>query len=335
MKILIIRVDRIGDLILSIPVLKAIKETYNDTEIGFVASEYAKDLIENFEEVDNFYLLKKDFSNYESILKEIIKHDYTHSITLQVDKKASWLPFKAKIPIRIGPYSKFSSFFMFNKGIIQKRSNSTQNEAEYNLALLKQININYKKLPISSIKPQFVIPKTVNKSELNNLPKKFMAIHPGMGNSALNTSYENYLIIATELSKTIPIVFTFGPLDYEANRFFSSHGKDFILLNELSLKELIYVYSKATAFIGPSTGPMHIAAAICKPKVFAIFSPIKVQSATRWAPWGSNATIIEPKDIICKEKYHCSRTCDFFNCVLNLPADNIIRQAKDYIGNIE
>ena len=83
--------------------------------------------------------------------------------------------------------------------------------------------------------------------------------------------------------------------------YFSKYFKKDYLLDNLSLYDLCCVLSKTALFIGPSTGPMHIAAAMGT-KVFAIFSPIKVQSAARWAPWGNCTRVITP-EVNCKKVF--------------------------------
>ena len=335
MKILIIRTDRIGDLILSIPVIRAIRSAYPDAFIGFIALETPGKLLKEHEDINSLYLLKPDYSNFKEILEEIKFQKYSHAITLMVDRKASWIPFLAGISCRIGPYSKILSFIKFNKGIIQKRSKSIKNEAEYNLELLDRISIYYKDLNIEDIKPFLEIKESHKLSFKNSFKKdiaeSFGVIHPGMGGSALNLHKNSYLKVTHELSKKIPIYLTFGPNDNEIYKFFlNNYSKDF-LINNLSIEELAFFYSKASFFIGPSTGPMHIAAAV-QTKVFAIFSPIKVQSSTRWAPWGNKATIISP-DVTCKGKFKCIKNCTFENCLLTLKPEKIIEPVMAFLEN--
>ena len=98
MKILIIRTDRIGDLVLSIPVIRAIKHTFKDVSVSFLASRYPGQLLSDMEGIDNLHLLKIDGSNTANILAEVRKEKYSHAITLFTDKATSHIPFRAGIP---------------------------------------------------------------------------------------------------------------------------------------------------------------------------------------------------------------------------------------------
>ena len=320
MKILVIRTDRIGDLILSIPVVRAIKSVYPDVGLGFLSFEIPGQLISEIKELDYKYFLKSNYSNYSEILNEIRKENFTHAICLFVDRKASWIPLDAKIPNRIGPYSKALSLIKFNNGMIQKRSCSIKNEAEYNLSLLKKIGITYKTLPLEAIKPQLEI--TCDNSI--SLPDTFIAIHPGMGGSALNLSNETYIDVAKLLSDKENIIFTFGPGEEVLYNKFKKHFRKDQLKSNISLKTLCGIYQKAKLYIGASTGPTHIAAAVGT-KTFAIYSPIKVQSCVRWGPWGNYAKIFTP-DVVCKEKYKCKKSCNYYSCIKDISPDTIYNE---------
>lgn len=323
MKVLVIRTDRIGDLILSIPVLRIMKAYDRNLKVGLIASSYAGELLGSHPDIDNLYLLKPDYSNFKEILKEVEKESYSHSVTLHVDKKASWIPLFAKIPVRIGPYSKISSFIKFNMGVFQHRSRSEQNEAQYNLDLLKKLGFDYTTYSTDIIRPTLEL----DRSPLEGINTPYIVIHPGMGGSALNIPEKTYLSIFEALNKKIPAYMTFGPGDERTYSFFKVNLPENRLLSSLKLSDLCRLYANASLFIGPSTGPMHIASALGT-KVFAIFSPIQVQSATRWGPWGSTDSVIFTPEVTCKEKYKCKTNCKFFNCVSNITSSKLIEEIE-------
>jgi ADP-heptose:LPS heptosyltransferase len=329
LKILVIRPDRIGDLVLSTSVLRAIKTKYEDAFVALLASEYAGEIVSTDDNIDKLYLLKNDNSNIDEILDEVKAENFTHSITLQVDDNASWIPVKAKIKTRVGPYSKLGSLRMFNRGIIQKRSKSIQNEAQYNLDLLSKIDINYEALSIEDIRPKLSFKEKKIKGVTG---ADYIVMHPGMGQSALNLLPSTYVELAKKLAEKNELYITFGPQDDEMYETFSKDFDKSKLLKGLSLSDLKTIYAKAHLFIGPSTGPMHIAAALGT-KVFAIFSPVKVQSSNRWAPWGNRYQIHTP-EVTCKEKYNCNENCEFFNCVHNISADTLFEEINTFLSEL-
>ena len=63
-------------------------------------------------------------------------------IALYNDSFVAKLARASKAKIKIGPLSKLSSFFTYNKGVWQKRSRSEKNEGKYNLDLIRQLDPN-------------------------------------------------------------------------------------------------------------------------------------------------------------------------------------------------
>jgi ADP-heptose:LPS heptosyltransferase len=94
----------------------------------------------------------------------------------------------------------------------------------------------------------------------------------------------------------------------------------------LTLKELAAVIANSNLFVGPSTGPMHMAVALSVP-VVALFSPIRVQSAKRWGPFGKNTEVVAP-DVKCEENFKCSEyKCSHYDCMNTIKVDKVFEKA--------
>ena len=61
------------------------------------------------------------------------------------------------------------------------------------------------------------------------------------------------------------------------------------------MKELAALLSKAKLFLGNSTGPIHIAAAVGT-FVVGLYSPVKVESPLRWGPLTDKKKIFVPDE---------------------------------------
>ena len=87
-------------------------------------------------------------------------------------------------------------------------------------------------------------------------------------------------------------------------------------VGEKGLAEMIAILDHCDGVVAPSTGPMHLAVALGK-VVVTVFSPIKVQSAVRWGPYGvpigtnlgiepeDKASVLVP-DVNCGEDFRCA-----------------------------
>lgn len=239
-----------------------------------------------------------------------------------------------KIPVRIGPLSKPKSIFQFTHPVIQKRSRSMFNEAEYNLELLKIFdpNINVQ------IKPKVYIQADEQKQLRTKFPdlfldeKRIIIFHSGMAGSALNWNQNNYSTLLDKLSRLdIKIILTGNSVsEKERNQRLQDSVNKRNLFNfsgKLSLRELATLYSLSNIYIGPSTGPTHIANAVGL-KVFSFYPPIKVQSKKRWQPYLGNSTIFSP-DIPCDQKYKCiKQKCKHYYCMDLITVEEVFEAIK-------
>ncbi|MBI5730956.1 MAG: hypothetical protein HY963_07445, partial [Ignavibacteriales bacterium] len=80
-RILIVRPDRIGDVVLSTPLPREIKKTYPDSFIAVLLRKYTQDIYLNNPYVDKIILIDDDpaMSFWEEV-KEIRKYKFTHSL---------------------------------------------------------------------------------------------------------------------------------------------------------------------------------------------------------------------------------------------------------------
>src|SRR3989344_3180099 len=111
-RIILIRNDKIGDLVLSTNVITALKKRFPDSRIDMVVSKENIQLIEKNKSVSNVYVLKysprslKEFASYFSLAKKIRKEKYD----LGVDIRGSFfnifiLLFLGGVKYRIGFYT--------------------------------------------------------------------------------------------------------------------------------------------------------------------------------------------------------------------------------------
>jgi ADP-heptose:LPS heptosyltransferase len=214
---------------------------------------------------------------------------------------------KARIPVRIGPLSKLSSFYYLNAGIRQHRSACKKNEAEYNLDLLKP---HWPRL--SSARPRIFY-----QGELSglSLPQEYVLVAPQSHGSALNVSEELYEKMIRYLAERVPVVLTglrYCPL---GERLAKSNSRVINVCGKTSLDQLVAVIEGACFVIAPSSGTVHLANAMGK-KIISFYPPALVMSPRRWAPLGYEGKIFVSKIKCgkhCRKSTGCGIGCMDFN----------------------
>ncbi len=342
MKILVTRTDRIGDLVLSTPVFEAIKKHRPNDHLILMAQKGIIDVADNNPFIDE-YIAYEPYNSHKGIkgilrLSDIIRRK---RIDIAVELFMSFYPalaiMLADIKMRVGPGSRVYSYIFLNHVMKQNRRQSLYNEAAYNLMLLKPLGINE-----LNIKPHVYLSNAKDSCEgfLLNYgikPFNYFVVHPGMGGSALNWPADNYVsLIKTIVDRyKLPVIVTGTYNDDPFVRGIIAKLSGNIYVKNmcciLSIKQLKTVLFFARGVIAPSTGPMHIAAALGKPTI-ALFSPIKAQSGTRWSPYLiDNVAIVEP-DVKCMERYNCNRKCLHYNCMNMIKVKEVMKKMEALIG---
>ena len=322
-KVLVSRTDKVGDFILTLPVF----EILHKQEISFsvLCREMVVPLLDNNPYINGIITVDQPT---DKLLDEIRTGRFETLLVLVNDPVIRpLLPKLRFIPQRIGPLSSPSVFFAYTHPVIQKRSHARMNEAEYNLELLRIFGIE----DTAATRPRlFLTEKEVESFKNSKLAdigleqsaKQFIIFFQGMRGSALNWNKTNYQTLLQKiLEKGIPAILTGTGLEEgESNRIlFEDLSKKFPGLlfdrtNAYSLRELSILISLAKVFIGPSTGPTHIANAVGTPLI-SFYSPVQVQSSIRWQPYLADSVIFSP-DVACGQKFKCiGDKCRDFYCM--------------------
>jgi heptosyltransferase III len=300
MKILVTRTDKLGDVILTLPLISETKRLFPDSEIFFLVQKYVKDLIENYPAIDKV-IVKDEFAGCLSFLKFLRKEKFDIVINVFPRFKLSLLFFLAGIKCRVGTGYRWYSF-LFNKKLYQHRKDAVKHESEYNIDLLKTITdrARYQRNFFFTYSD---LEKKNLESKLNfSFTQGYIIIHPGSKGSAKDWSAENfgkYVNGFLKEYKNIKVVLT-GIKEEEnvLNNVFESvlsELKDNVILlpGTLNLRELMILIDNSKVFISNSTGPIHIAGALNK-NIIGFYPNQVPMNETRWRPLSENAVILKP-----------------------------------------
>lgn len=293
-KVLLIRLDKIGDLICSLPADQVLDET--QYEVTWAVQKGLGSVVELGEKKRQYIELdKNDPKRSARQLQHFLKtHQFEYAVSFQCPWWVNYELYKAKIPHRAGVKSQWHSFVFLNEAIRQKRSLAEKHELEYNLDLI------YQTFQIRPAKDfiyfEISKPQSFEVLEKFNLTKNsYVVIHPGMMGSALNWSQKQFIEYIHKLikqNKKIVITGTEADEVYltEIKTEFLNHAQVLWLQSQLNLKELVQVLAYAEFVVAPSTGVAHLAASVGA-VTKGIYSPVRVQHPRRWAPRGPNVEI--------------------------------------------
>lgn len=332
-KVLFIRLDKIGDLICTLPVDQLLGPTY---EVSWVVQKGLGSVVDLSDHQRTYFELdKSDQKASQKKLDEFVKALKPDvAISFQAPWWVNYVLWKNKVPLRGGVLSQWHSFLFLNRGLRQKRSEAIKHEFDYN----KDLVLNTFKIPDTRQFLFFQIRKLDPISvesflTAHNLKvHSYTVVHPGMMGSALNWPQKKYIQYIQKLIRQNEIVCITGTdadnpyLEEIRSEFFLNsdlkpeyQAQLRWLQSKLNLNELITLLSQAKKVVAPSTGVAHLAASLGV-ETHGIYSPIKVHHPTRWAPRGPNVHIHLPKlTAPCPAEKKCLKEqCPQFNCMNTL-----------------
>jgi len=339
-RILVVRTDRIGDVILSLPTLELIKKNYPNCHLAMLVSPYTQSLLENNPYVDEVIVDDKKsrfggISGLYRLAKFLRKKGFDVSILLHPSWRLACLLYLAEIRYRVGTAYRLYSFF-FNSRVFQHRKTIEKHEIEYNLDMLLPLGISAEK----TLPKVYLLPDEEEKGRA--LLKEFgiglddlvVVIHPGSGDSSLNFPARKFGGLADMLvEKERAIVVLTGKREESdlANTVAKNMKTNPInLVGKLELRGLASVLRRADLMISNSTGPMHLATSLGTP-VVAIFCPIKVAGPGRWGPYGGNHQVILPPVPLCRK---CdTERCRYYNCMDRIDTQEVYLKAKSILSS--
>lgn len=286
-KAVLVRMDKLGDLVLSLPVDQSPALASFEVHwlvsagTGFIATHASPSRI-RFE-------AQKEFSVTE--LRRVVRWLKSINPEVAIVLYAPWwiglALTLAGIKTRVGRQSQWHSFLFFNQGIRQSRRHGDQHETDLNLELVEK-GLGAPPSPHSLFPLRLEAPP-ITFSALGLSPLNYLVVHPGMAGSALNWPTGHYNELIRYLVQRLPVVVTgtrsdqpnLAPLKTQLGELPAVHWLD----DQLNSSDLLGVLAGARAVIAPSTGVLHLAAALGTPAV-GLYSPIAVQRPTRWGARG-------------------------------------------------
>lgn len=339
LRILIVRTDRIGDVVLSLPMVSVIKKHFPDSHVSFLLREYTKPLAENNKFIDETIILKEKNGKTE-ILNNIkqLRNRFDVCVVAFPTFAIAQTLFLSKIKTRIGSGYRWYSF-LFNKKVYEHRKFGEKHELECNISLLKQLGIDENVSPANiefGLSPNTELQKKI-KNDLYaldwNESKNTIIFHPGSGGSAIDLPVAKMKMLIEKVSadKNNVVIITGSKAEKKLCDSLVVNESVINKAGEFNLSELIALIGITDILIANSTGPIHIAAAMHK-QVIGFYPKYAAVSPKRWGPYSESAVIFQPT--VCDGC--CNREkCERINCMNSIEIENVLDALNMMVQSIE
>lgn len=346
--ILVIQLWGVGETVLTLPSIGALRKKFPKAEINALATQRNKDVYFGNRSLDNIVTIKLNpFSIASFILKNIKKYDLVIDMEEYLNISAIISFFAGKRAIG---YSHSSRAKLYTDMV---KYDDKQHAAQTFLDLVKILNVDYRinkdkqpfKISFSNSDKNFVS-KFLKNSKIKN-KEPVVCVAPGAAESAKARMwpYDRYAELCDEIiaRHNVRVVFV-GALNEAAlvesiqNRM-EYKGKTINAAGKVTLNQLFCLIGKCKLFIGNDAGPMHIAAAQGV-KTIGLFGP---NLPVRFGPYGKGniglykghncefSPCINVHKGQVPDCLYPSNSNDYQKCMKNISVNDVLREVENMI----
>lgn len=331
-RILVIKLSAIGDVILSIPSLRAIRNKFKEANIKVLVGIKSKDILKTCPYINEIIVYDykdkdkgiKGFLKYSSLVRRI---NFDLLIDLQNNRRSHLLAATSFIPIRVGYDNKKFSLFL-NRKI--KEPKELLDPISHQARLLKVLSI-----PIQDKSLQlwpsasdekwaeaFLQEAWVSKGQL------LIGINPGASVrwSTKKWSVKNFAklceVLANRLGARVLVTGTKEDMEVGKELLNYCKTRPIMAVGKSTILQLTSLIKRCNAFITSDSAPMHIAAS-CKVKFVALFGPT---DPARHLPACKRCAVIR-KELSCSPCYS-SKCIKGYRCMKEITVEEVFEAVK-------
>ena len=333
-KILLIRLRRIGDVILTTPAISALRQGYPTASISNIIERPYRELVEENPNLDKVIVLEKKQSlrDFLKLIRLIRKEKYDVVLDFHGGPRASLITLFSKAKLKVGYKIKYKNF-IYNIKLPRSPKEGFFHSVENHINLVKALGVDVKSLPPLYL-PQArktEVEKVKKFIEENSLGgSKIITIHISAGNKFRSWGMDNLVQLTNLLAQRpdvkIILLGTSEDQNAEEEILKKSTASPLSLVGRLNLREAKELISHSSLFVGPDSGPMHIAASTSTP-IVALFGP---NLPAFNAPWQAKAFVVE-KELGCRPCKQRNCIHEDFRCLQSIEPEEVYQACLRFV----
>ncbi|TEU06574.1 MAG: glycosyltransferase family 9 protein, partial [Candidatus Aminicenantes bacterium] len=285
------------------PAVSALRKAFPDAFISYVVEEPFRELVEGNPDLNEVIVLEKNQSlrDFLGLIRKIRKENYDVVLDFHSGPRSSLITLFSKARLKLGYRIKYRNFIYHIK-LSRKPETGYFHSVENHINFVKALGVDVEtppplKIPQARKNEVVKVKKYIGENGLERF--KIITIHIGAGNEFRDWGVENWAKLINLLVKRpqVKVVLIGAAEDKKAEKEILKKSKDSILsqVGKLNLREVRELISNSSLFVGPDSGPMHIAASTSTP-IVALFGPTL---PANFAPWQAKAILLE-KEFDCR-----------------------------------
>jgi heptosyltransferase III len=300
-RILVIKLKQPGDVLVSTPVIAALKEAWPNCRLTYLVPRGTEDMVSGHPGLDDLLVTDRRSDTWTQALRfvrDLRRRRFDLVLELSGGDRGAFYTLLTGAPERLGFAHPRQPFWQRRASFTRllPRPPVRMHMVDQNLAAVRALGIEH-------VNPRLAFywddgaEQQVQEllASLGLAGRPFVVMHPGAGWRFKCWTPAGYarVIEALEADWGLPVILTGTRALHEQDLLAAIRAECRIgprdLTGRLSLKELGALISQARFFFGMDSAPMHLAAAVNTPAV-ALFGPSGVFN---WGPWGAGHLVIK------------------------------------------
>jgi len=349
-RILLVRLRLIGDVVLTTPVIRALRRALPDATLSYLAEPAAAPVVTANPHLDEVIVARRPrglrrIETDLALARDLRRRRFDLAVDLHGGPRASWLTFASGARERIG-YAVPGRWWMYTRRHPRDPRAHDRHSVENQWALVRELHPSLARTPDRRHDPVEMAEDPAAAARLDarlagagfEPGAPVIVVHVGAGNRFRQWPLEYFAELVGRLAENAPdrrIILTTGPdqadlatrVAAEARAGFRVAPAGIAAWSDLSLAELRSLIGRGSLYVGGDSGPMHVASTTTTP-IVAVYGPTLPRV---WAPWRDPdlvAELVEYGSLPCRP---CAqRACDpgDFRCLTWLPAASVIEAAE-------
>lgn len=328
-RILIIHTAFIGDIVLSTPLIKKLRDTYPKAEITYLTTPVGASILRNNPHLNHIIEYDKrgehkGMKGFWAIAKKLKMEAYNLVITPHRYLRSTFLTFLTGAPIRRG-YDSAAASFLYNERVHYDKS---KHEVEKLLSFVPKDE--GKRYEIEIFPTELEVEK-VDKL-LKKRREKVVVVAPGSKwfTKKWPLEYFNRVIKELEKREDTTVVVVGGKEEMFFNMSLANTTID--LRGKTTLLELAEVIRRADIVLTNDSSPIHIASAFPNVRILALFGPTVEKFG--FFPWSKNSEVFQVEGLECRPcSIHGGDSCPkkHFKCMLDIKPEMVLERIESIL----
>lgn len=346
-KILLVRLRLIGDVVLTTPLIRALRRRHPAARLTYVVEAAAAQVVRGNRNLTDVVVVPRTrglarVRDDLALARRLRKEGFDIAIDLHGGPRAAWLAWSSRAPVRIG-YRITGRSWMYTHVVERPRDDAPRPTVSNQWDLLAPLGL---EPPDPVLDP---LEMEVDASAAASVDRRLqgagissghpvVVIHVSAGNPFRRWPPESFEALVVALARRDPsrrIILTSGPSEAHAAKEISGRARATLgalagavpEVGEFDLAELRALASRAAVYIGGDSGPLHVAGTTTTP-IVALFGPTLAERSMPWRDPRWFAEAVDAGPLECRPCRQRECAPGDFRCLTRITAEQVAAAAE-------